>query len=100
MAMVARTQSGAPTAVLERAMDILGCFNPKRAALTLSELAELTKLPVSTCHRITATLVEGGFLSRGGDRKFRVGTRLWTIAQHAPLSDRLRESALPTLARL
>ena len=44
--MVARTQSGAPTALLERAMDILGCFNPKRAALTLSELAELTKLPV------------------------------------------------------
>lgn len=95
-----RAQTGASTVVLERAMDILGCFNPKRAALTLSEIADLTRLPVSTCHRLTATLVEGGFLSRGGDRKFRVGTRLWTIAQHAPLSDRLRESALPTLARL
>jgi len=96
----ARAQTGAPTALLERAMQVLGCFNPSRSALTLSELAELTKLPISSCHRITATLVEGGFLSRGSDRKFRVGTKLWTIAQHAPLSDRLRESALPTLARL
>lgn len=96
----ARAQTGAPTALLERAMEILGCFDPTHHDLTLTEIAELTKLPMSTCHRIVATLVEGGFLSKGSDRKFRVGTRLWTIAQHAPLSDRLRESALPTLARL
>lgn len=81
-------------------MDILGCFGPMHQALTLTELSELTKLPVSSCHRIIGTLVEGGFLIKGADRKYRVGTRLWTIAQHAPLSDRLRESALPTLARL
>ena len=81
-------------------MEILGCFDPAHHELTLTEIAELTKLPMSTCHRIVATLVDGGFLSKGSDRKFRVGTRLWTIAQHAPLSDRLRESALPTLARL
>jgi DNA-binding IclR family transcriptional regulator len=55
---------------------------------------------MSTCHRIIGTLEEGGFLSKGSDRKYRVGTKLWTIAQHAPLSERLRESALPTLARL
>lgn len=96
----ARSDSGAPVAVLKRALEILSCFTPKRSAATLTEIAELTKLPLSTCHRLTATLVEAGFLSRGADRKFRVGTKLWTIAQHAPLSDRLRESALPTLARL
>lgn len=96
----ARAQTGAPTALLERAMDILGCFGPMHQALNLTELSELTKLPVSTVHRIIGTLVEGGFLIKGSDRKYRVGTRLWTIAQHAPLSDRLRESALPTLARL
>lgn len=95
-----RAQSGAPSALLDRAMLILGCFDPGHSALTLSEIADLTKLPLSSCHRISTTLVEGGFLSRGSDRKFRIGTKLWTIAQHAPLSDRLRESALPTLARL
>jgi DNA-binding IclR family transcriptional regulator len=96
----ARVESGAPTALLERAMEVLGCFDPKHSALTLTQIAELTKLPMSTCHRIVGTLEVGGFLSKGGDRKFRVGTKLWTIAQHAPLSERLRESALPTLARL
>ena len=96
----ARVETGAPTALLERAMEILGCFDEKHSALTLTQLAQLTKLPMSTCHRIVGTLEDGGFLSKGSDRKFRVGTKLWTIAQHAPLSERLRESALPTLARL
>lgn len=86
--------------LLERAMTILGCFGPDANALTLTELSSRTRLPLSSCHRIVATLVEGGFLDRGDDRRYRVGTTLWTIAQHAPLSDRLRESALPALARL
>jgi len=96
----ARVDTGAPTALLERAMEILSCFDPKHSALTLTEISELTKLPMSTCHRIIGSLEEGGFLSKGSDRKYRVVTKLWTIAQHAPLSERLRESALPTLARL
>jgi DNA-binding IclR family transcriptional regulator len=96
----AATKESAPTAVLERAMEILGCFGADHTALALTDISALTQLPLSTCHRIAATLVSGAFLIRGADRKHRVGTRLWTIAQHAPLSDRLRESALPTLARL
>ena len=86
--------------VLDRAMLVLGCFGPEANALTLTEISERTGLALSTCHRIVASLVAGGFLDRGGDRRYRVGTTLWTIAQHGPLSDRLRESALPALARL
>lgn len=81
-------------------MEILGCFDATQSALTLTEISEQTRLPLSTCHRIVATLEAGGFVARGTDRKYRIGTKLWTIAQHAPLSDRLRERALPTLARL
>lgn len=81
-------------------MAILGCFDARNSELTLTQIAALTGLPLSSCHRITATLVDGGFLSRSADRRFHVGNRLWTIAQHAPLSHRLREGALPTLARL
>jgi DNA-binding IclR family transcriptional regulator len=96
----ARVATGVPTTLLERAMEILGCFGPGANALTLTELSARAGLPLSTCHRIVATFVDGGFLERGDDRRYRVGTTLWTIAQHAPLSDRLRESALPALARL
>lgn len=81
-------------------MHLLGCFGPEHGALSLTELAAMSQLPISSCHRIVNTLVAGGFLMRGTDRKYRVGTKLWTIAQHAPLSDRLRAGALPTLARL
>lgn len=95
-----RAEAGAPTAVLARAMQLLGCFGEAHQAISLSQLAGMADLPISTCHRIAATLVDGGFLTRGVDRKYRVGTKLWTIAQQAPLSERLRESALPTLARL
>ncbi len=95
-----RVESGAPTALLERAIELLSCFDSQHHALTLTEIAKLTQLPMSTCHRIIGTLERGGFLAKGSDRKYRVGTVLWTIAQHAPLSERLRESALPTLARL
>lgn len=95
-----RAETAAPKNVLSRAMLILGCFGPDANALTLTDLSVRTRLPLSSCHRIVATLVDGGFLDRGDDRRYRVGTTLWTIAQHAPLSDRLRESALPALARL
>jgi DNA-binding IclR family transcriptional regulator len=96
----ARTQSGAPTALLERAMEILGCFSDEHQSLSLSEFAAMTELPISTCHRIAGSLVGGGFLARGTDRRYRIGTKLWTIAHLAPLSERLRERSLPTLARL
>ncbi|WP_345067778.1 IclR family transcriptional regulator [Leifsonia kafniensis] len=97
---VTEERPATPGTLLERGMEILGCFDAGHTALTLTQIAQLTGLPLSTCHRITTTLCNGGFLSRGSDRRFRVGTRLWTIAQQAPLNDRLRESALPTLARL
>lgn len=97
---VSKPEKHPPTAVLTKAIDILSCFGPTTGALSLSDISRNTGLPVSTCHRITLTLVAGGLLSRGSDRRFRVGTKLWTIAQYAPLSERLREAALPSLARL
>lgn len=96
----ARAGTGAPTALLERAMEILGCFRQGAEALTLTELASDTALPLSTCHRIVATLVAGDYLERGADRRYRIGATLWSIAQYAPLNSGLRECALPALARL
>ncbi len=71
-----RAATGAPTTVLERVMVLLGCFGPEANALTLKELAERTRLPPSSCHRIVATLVAAGFLDRGDDRRYRVGKTL------------------------
>lgn len=85
---------------LDRALDLLDLFGPETTALSLTELADGSGLPLSTCHRLAATLVARGYLERGSDRRYRVGIGLWSVAQRSPLSDRLRESALPALARL
>ncbi|MBN9606312.1 MAG: IclR family transcriptional regulator [Actinomycetales bacterium] len=85
---------------LDRALDLLDLFGPDTTALSLTELSAGSGLPLSTCHRLAATLVARGYLDRGEDRRYRVGVGLWSVAQRSPLSDRLRESALPALARL
>jgi DNA-binding IclR family transcriptional regulator len=96
----ARTTAGAPISSIGRGIAVLGCFNERRRALTLSELSEKSLLPMSSTHRVVAELVIGGFLVRGSDRRYRIGTRVWSIGQLAPVSDQLRHRALPTLARL
>ena len=96
----ARTTAGAPISSIGRGIAVLGCFSSRSRALTLSELSEKSLLPMSSTHRVVAELVTGGFLVRGSDRKYRIGTRLWSIGQLAPVSDQLRHRAMPTLARL
>ncbi len=96
----ARTTAGAPISSIGRGIAVLGCFSERRRALSLSELSEKSLLPMSSTHRVVAELVAGGFLVRGSDRKYRIGTRMWSIGQLAPVSGQLRNRSLPTLARL
>ena len=96
----ARSTEGAPISSIGRGIAVLACFTPRAHALTLSELSQKSKLPMSSTHRVVAELTSGGFLVRGKDKRYRIGTRMWSIAQLAPVSDQLRERALPTLARL
>lgn len=86
--------------VLARALQILGAFSADHPAMTLSELARRTHLPVSTVHRLLAGLVEWGALERGDDGHYRVGLRLWEVGALAPRGQGLRERALPFLEDL
>lgn len=80
---------------LGRVLDVLGLFSADRAQLSLSEIAELLEWPVPTTHRVTATLVDRGFLTREPHTKqFRLG--LGVIRLVAPL---LAGFQLPELAR-
>ena len=86
--------------VLARALQILGAFSADHPAMTLSELARRTRLPVSTVHRLLAGLVDWGALERGDDGHYRVGLRLWEVGALAPRGQGLRERALPFLEDL
>jgi DNA-binding IclR family transcriptional regulator len=86
--------------VLTRALRVLDAFTPARSALSLSEIARQTGMPVSTVHRLLAGLVAWGALERGDDGRYRVGLRLWEVGALAPRGQGLREHALPFLEDL
>ena len=79
---------------------VLEAFTSASPALTLSELARRTGLPLTTTHRLLAELCGAGALEREGDGTYRVGLRLWEIASLAPRRLPLREAALPFLEDL
>jgi DNA-binding IclR family transcriptional regulator len=47
-------------ALQERVLSVLGAFNADRPSLSLSDIAAITGLPVSTTHRLVANLVSWG----------------------------------------
>lgn len=86
--------------VLQRAMGLLSAFTDDDPELTAAQLAERSGLPVSTVHRLVATMLTEGMLARTPGHRYAVGARLWEIGELSPLAERLRETALPHMVRL
>lgn len=86
--------------VLERALTLLACFSADEPELTAADLAARTGLASSTLHRLIGTLLGKGLLVRTQGRCYAVGSRLWELGELSPLSQRLRERAIPHLMRL
>lgn len=86
--------------VLDRTLRVLGCFTDDEPAVTATTLAARTGLASSTLHRLLATLVAEGLLTRGPGHTYAIGSRLWELGELSPLSLRLRETALPHMVRL
>ncbi|MFD4253374.1 IclR family transcriptional regulator [Amycolatopsis thermoflava] len=81
--------------VSRRLLTVLDCFDVAHPALTLTEVAGRSGLPLSTARRLIAELREWGGLERLDDGRYRIGIRLWTIGSLAPQQRGLREAALP-----
>ena len=62
-------------------------------AHSLSHIARVAGLPVSTAHRLTTELVEWQFLQRTGDKRYSVGTFLTEIGVHAWHEPTIKEHA-------
>ncbi|QAY59310.1 IclR family transcriptional regulator [Microbacterium protaetiae] len=86
--------------MLARIMRVLSCFSDDEPAVGAGQIAARTGIPVSTVHRLLADLVAEGLLSRAPGRSYTIGARLWELGELSPLSLRLRETALPHMARL
>ncbi|GIJ76253.1 DNA-binding transcriptional regulator, IclR family [Micromonospora phaseoli] len=94
-------RTGTPGAsVTSRLLAVLGAFDAAHPALTLSEIARRSGLPLATTHRLVAELVAGRALARAADSRYTIGVRLWEAGLLSPLHTRLREVALPYLQEL
>lgn len=85
------------TSVTSRVLALLGAFDERHRALTLTELAARAGLAMATAHRLVGELTAWGALRRDEDGRYRVGRRLWELGLLAPVQTGLREIASPFL---
>jgi DNA-binding IclR family transcriptional regulator len=84
--------------VLDRSMAILDAV--QAGALTNASIARVTGLPRTTCHRLLTAMATHGLLEHVGDRGYRLGPRLVSIAAAAMHEPSLRDIGHPALERL
>jgi DNA-binding IclR family transcriptional regulator len=85
--------------VVARVVRVLEAFTPDDPALSVTEIARRSGLPVTTASRLIAELAAHGMLARR-DGEVRVGVRMWELAQRASPTLSLREAAMPFLEDL
>ena len=87
--------------VLDRAAQILHCFNFEHKELSVGEITARTKLHKATVHRILRALEHNGFIRQNPDNgKCHLGIRLFELGQLAVARLDVREIAKPYLEAL
>ncbi|MBU0928849.1 MAG: IclR family transcriptional regulator [Spirochaetes bacterium] len=90
-----------PVRSIERALDILDCFEPGRLELSLTDIATGIGLSMSTTSRITATLEARDYLARNIDtQRYSLGSRIAQIGALGLSNMELRKVALPFMRDL
>lgn len=87
---------------LARGLDVLSCFRTSDKSLSNQQIVERCKLPKSTVTRITATLVQLGYL-RASDEvvgRFTLGMRTLALGSAALAATGIRRVARPVLQEL
>jgi IclR family KDG regulon transcriptional repressor len=86
---------------VERALQILNCFNDGHPERGISEIAQAVDLHKSTTHRIVTTLLNYGFLERTEDeQRYRLGLELAALGVMVIRRVDARQEALPYMADL
>lgn len=90
----------AVTAV-ERLLDIFEAFDKIQKPLSLTDLAEMTNIPKSSCHAIVGTLIARGYLySLARPRALYPTRRFFDLARAIHEKDPFVERVMPMLERL
>ena len=97
--MTTDTQAGSSRSTL-RSLEIFEAYRQARRPLSLSELARLADIPVSTCHGAMRALEQSGFLYFVGARDAYPTRRLWDMADEIRANDPIARLLEPGLAAL
>lgn len=86
--------------LIERVAVILEAFTSCDDALSASEVARRTGIPMPSTHRIVNDMVRTGMLDRDEQLGLRIGMRMWEVAARSTRILGLRETALPFMEDL
>ncbi|MBI3013637.1 MAG: IclR family transcriptional regulator [Candidatus Tectomicrobia bacterium] len=86
---------------LRKAIRVLECFSLQEPRLSLSDIARRAQLPLSTAHRILATLRGAGIVEQEGDRElYRLGLKLFELGSMVLANMEVHREALPFIEEL
>lgn len=87
--------------VIERAMQILACFDDEHPEMSLAEIVRAAGLSPATALRILTTLHGGGYVERAaGGEKYRLGPRLMEMGMGVVRRLGVRRLAKPYMVAL
>lgn len=85
---------------LQRGLRLLHLFSESPRGLTATQVADRSRLPVSTVHRFLTNLEGAGFLNCGDDSLYHLGIACFAIGQAALAQLDIRRVSLPYLQEL
>ena len=86
---------------VERALAILEMFEREKRPLSLKEIAEVCRIPASTCHSLVHTLLKRAYLYQSGRRKDLYPTRrLFDLGAAILANDPVLQRLLPAMQGL
>jgi DNA-binding IclR family transcriptional regulator len=88
--------AGSPRRVLQALL----AFSEENPNLTISNLAEVLGVPLSTCYRYIGLLREVGLVDEGERSTYHVTPRIMDVARAARAANPLAQYARPALARI
>jgi IclR family transcriptional regulator, KDG regulon repressor len=98
---VQKDPAGYNVRAVERALQILECFDDEHPEKGVSEIAQAVDLHKATTHRIMTTLLNFGYLERAADgQKYRLGIRLTELGFKVIRRMDLRREALALMDQL
>ena len=91
------TASRSSTDMVAKSLSLLDLLGEYPHGAALSDLAARSGFPLSTTHRLLASLIRGGFASMDSDRRYNLGLRVFALGQQVASARGFAGTVLPQM---